>query len=793
MNKTCLYNSSRKLRLTNLTPVIARITASLLILLNSLPPANAQSSTKDGTKNSTDDSIVGIYVGTTKVARVHRTAVIVNGQPGLVVEKVNAKGLRLERMLAWADKIEIAIDHQGLGFLDTWELYANQTHVKLSAPANGRFQNMEVDVISEGKNVAMLFHRNDAGDFHFVGKEMTPAAVFFEEARDAGEAVSAKHSANSDEHDAIDVKGRVELHHRENITQKINLAMQMGDPKSPCTEDFQQHGNLIKGIQNVLLSDTRATPPSGPKIPPTTYLACLHENGFDAEADFIDSRFFATALSPQGLTNSSWGMSCQTCKTVSATGVCSGSMKTGAFQPSATNGKPLLSFVHSASCDGASCSDTTPQQFARTFMHEMLHAASLNSERTLNAISDCCAPENAQEPNCRALEHISAVRKRNEVYQMLFNQLPTEVRTEVGSQCALIKSADDSPCPDHYLAQLAEEHQTIITQHSSETCKNESAPGCQKILDKAQATVFAQTVTAQCKNASNGKMLSTCMRASSELAAIVAPASLTSETTKTPDKINLIDFSAAQKLIQPLKAKYQQTTGQMQNSAALAGQTGSANLANIQSSGGGTTFATQGPQMASYSPSYTANSERAAALMANTLGKESSLLDSFVSSASRMASVLLGSATAQASALTLADPLASHANSHAVAAAVKVQNAANNDSEAASAAILKKLLTRKNSAAGVPVRLAPGTQAQSQTPIDPVVRKQFIEQMTSLKKGRLHEALETKAVQDELARYRIGVIDGKGVRHDHTEEPNNWLMFDPATDSLNFIDSGDKH
>ncbi len=710
-------------------------------------------------------AIVDAYVGKIKAASIRKTPLTLQGQAALLIEKLNDKNQVLARLVSWTDKLIVEIDAEGDGHVDTWEMYSNDTHIKMSAPANDTFNVMDVDYLSSESRVTMRFSRQANGEFILRSQSQMPLVVEFEE---SVQGIAGGRGAVEEVTDApLDVRKRVALHQEKMLTKSIKKVVN----QSQCGGPAKRTAHLETAIARVALSGgTMEVPPE------RRYLSCLREHGLESEASFISSRFFSTMI-PENSSPARWSVGCQTCQKEKASvkssqGLCqTQNLSSGAFRARGAGGKPEITFIKNVPCRGSSCEPTSEQK-SRTFFHEMLHAASVGSEQKVDAITKCCAPSDGKPGNCTLLDNDQQARERTQIYLSLYFNLKEATRKEVDGLCARLpanpatanQATSGADCPLGYISKLAEAHQKVLEQNKASSCKSEVSAACQTELTKAQSKVFAVEVSSRCDGVDkdNVKAKDDCRSAASGLAAILAP------VNAIGDKIDFAKGGAS--------VRHQLPTGQMADAAGKAGQ------AAAESSVPGTSpikvYSLRGPQMANggLDASRTASAERAQAIMADVLGKQVGLIDSVINRLNKIAHSVFGIGPAHAnqgrSQVTVVDPSRTGMSAH-----------------------MRKLLTSKSQASGdrgssstVPQPLV----TQDLTPAQSAARETFVNQMTNVSSDDLHRRLDQKDVQKTLADHNIGVIDQKGARHDRTAEPTRWLIYDEDSGRLRYLDADEK-
>jgi hypothetical protein len=537
--------------------------------------------------------------------------------------------------------------------------------------------------------------------------------------------------------------------------------------------DQAKRAHLQTAIARVALSASSNQEPTDAK-----YLSCLRKHGLEGPASFISSRFFPSAI-PETSAPARWSVSCQACAkdTVdvkNSPDVCktkAGLTTQGAFRARGTGNKPEITFIKSASCRGASC-DPSSEQLSRTFFHEMLHAAAVGPEEKVASVVQCCAPPEGQPGKCVDLERDFQVKARTQTYLSLYFNLKDETRKEIDSLCGRLPakaSGEVSGCPLGFISRLAEAHHSTLQQTKATSCKTESSASCLAELANVQKQIFAQEISARCDDIdqNNVKAKEACRNDVVGLSAAI------SATTSEGEKINFAQAAAAAKNAKSASARHQLPTGQMADAAGRVGQ--AAAESTVPDSENVKVYSLRGPAMASKGFNFTqsAGPGRTKITVADVFGKQVGLIDSVINRLGKIANGFMGTTPAQArSQAAILDP-----------------------SRVGMSAHMRKLLTPK-SQTGNERGANPGAP-NAQVPQEPVpaqsaARDSLVNQMTGFTAGELQRRLDQKDIQKALADHNIGVIDQNGARHDRTQQPSRWLIYDDESGRLRFLDADSK-
>ncbi len=697
-----------------------------------------------------NSEIVGSRVGGDDVAKINRTPVQIRGNKGLVVEQLSLSGKPLTRMTAWADKVAISIDRGGKGSIDEWEYYDNSSHIQMSAPYEGHFRFMNVDLLTDSKILSLQFERDEGGEYQLIKSDAAPDTPLYSEVN--SEETKPSGSETGDDEAALQpsVKDRISAALKSSLAKSLKNAA----ASDSCSTVLP---SLQKGVERVFLPEVKSQAA-------TDGLRCLRDFGFDSLSDFIDSRFFSPALSGAS-GQPTWAINCESCPP----GEKCDQGKQARFRSQNSRGVPEISFFRSAGCKDQGCQ--FDENFAaHLFLHEMIHASWVRSETFAEAASDCCAPQLGGQPRCQRLEHFANVRNRARAYQVLYQQLAPETQTQVAQlQTQILAHAlDGAAVFSSFLITLAEQHQAVIdASPSTGGCRSEASENCQKTLGASTAKLFDKTFTSHCASSNTS-----CRTASQTLSHIVVPQNPSAPTAPTAGKPTgrpiIISWPTAPALVAGVaaptgKIRYRAPIGQLTNSSISAGQN---SVSNLSAGGGGAIlkFASEGPAMPFYSPTSGAGSPataRAAAMIASAANDQADLIDSFMKRVSRIASSLLSASPARAAAMKVPDPTTDGLSKH-----------------------LKKVLTHDKNKESATIALAAKSGPAAPPP------QVLVDRLLKLAGRDMKTELKKTEVLDELANSKTGVLDENNSRLDRTENPDKWLIYDAETKQFIFRDSG---
>jgi len=737
-------------------PVVVNATTAAIVFLSVLPAHS-------------ELAIVDAYVGKAKAASIRKTPLAISGQSALLLEKLDSKERALARLFSWGDKLAVEIDQDGDGYIDSWELYSNDAHIRMSAPANDFFNIMDVVYLNATQRVVMRFTRQASGEFALRSRYHSPLTAEFEE---SVQGLGGGNNPVEETTDApLDVRKRISLVQEKMLDKslkKILAPTQCGSAK--------KRKQLETAIARVALSAN-----SNQETSESKYLVCMREHGLEGPANFISSRFFSTVI-PETSASARWSVSCQTCEkgtsnTKNSTGICktkAGATAQGVFRARGAHNKPEVTFISNAHCRGGPC-EPNSEQLSRTFLHEMLHAASVGSEEKVEAIVQCCAPAAGQTAKCAPLERDGQKRERTELYLSLYFNLKEETRQEIDKFCARLPArASDrvSGCPLGYISTVAEAHQNFLQQNKATSCKTESSAGCQAELAKIQKQIFAQDISSRCGDIdkSNQKAVEDCQSAVGGLDTVIAATNTGSE------RVDFAQAAVAVKNAKSASVRHQLPTGQMADAAGRVGQT--AAESTVPDSENVKVYTLRGPAMATKGFNFTQSNEspgRAKITVADVFGKQVGLIDSVINRIGKLANVIMGTGPAQArNHASVPDP-----------------------SRVGMSAHMRKLLTPKAQAGNErnanPTALnAQVSQSHETAPASNAARDSLVNQMTGLSSGELQRRLDQKNIQKALADHNIGVIDQNGARHDRTQQPSRWLIYDEESGRLRFLNDDAK-
>lgn len=421
-----------------------RLFLSYVLVISQVVPFVASAKTPKNT--ALPVSLTGAAVSGSRIAKVKLFSVKIGTDALTVTEKRGARGQLLERGVLGSDHLQVSIDRNGDGKLDEWEYFSDTLHIKMRDPSFGHFKYMDVEKIYSGKRYLMTFYRAKSGEYHLNSIRRRENAVMF----DIMDDVVVGHYRKDEQYlrDSAQVMNEKLIKMTDDDLKKgikAKIMSQSPDDRS-CLKNpsFKNYlPSILDGITRVFRSDSTYTtqsrvknetyvaagPVSTGKSVQPTFLACMRQPrfGLDTHASRIEAALHTYLVVEKDPWP--WRLSCEVSEKKNATG----KLARGMTYPPSRGIAQEVAFVRQSNCKDDVC-DSTPEQFAQTFFHEMIHYSGVKDEKLCRQIEQCCSQPNGLSSECTSLEvSLRVMRNKQKLDNWLIEQIPEEKRQSLNS------------------------------------------------------------------------------------------------------------------------------------------------------------------------------------------------------------------------------------------------------------------------------------------------------------------------------------------------------------------------
>ena len=354
----------------------------------------------------------------------YETFFSVGGEQYFLKERRNGKGVVTEQILLSKGRVQISIDRDGDGSLDSWESHTKGKQIFMRDPENGKFQFMDVMASTKNSIVMMKFVRRENDEFEMYSRQEKPHLSMMAGLAPEDFVVGCRSREWNIQSEAAQINEILAMTDSDQRKLRSDILSKIVD-KSCKTSDWEID-SMLDGMLRVYGSDEgfktkqlktlkeqkntgiETWNTSDAKDQPM-YLGCLRYYELDTHASRISASLFTHLKTENPYP---WKIACRDAADKETLGT-----RGQTFFPAGQ--APTVSFVKDKRNNGKMC-DHSPSEFANTFFHEMLHYSLIQDEKLVKTIESCCSQTNPMKESCISLKARVEARKIEQKVQNHF-------------------------------------------------------------------------------------------------------------------------------------------------------------------------------------------------------------------------------------------------------------------------------------------------------------------------------------------------------------------------------------
>ncbi len=326
------------------------------------------------------------------------SVVDVDGKKLTVQLTRNEKGRVISQVVLADGRLETAVDKNGDGLMESWEMSTKTSRMELTQPIRGHFSLMTIEHRYPDGIVQMQYsYQPKAKDYKLFGIVKKPYGTYNQEDFVVG--------CREKDKELTDFATELEQFLKVDSNQaglKKSLEDELIGPKCKQPPFADMVSTMSEGMMKVALSDR---PQSQKGAKKGKYLSCLRHYELDTHANRILGAFgqYTSKVSPAD--RYKWSVTCD--EKQSTVAKFTDGFSDRSFSFNATKAK-----FNSKEIQKLYGKTDHAEMFAQSFFHEMLHYSKIEDETIVEAVEYCCSADNNEgSPACKEVEEFVKIRK----------------------------------------------------------------------------------------------------------------------------------------------------------------------------------------------------------------------------------------------------------------------------------------------------------------------------------------------------------------------------------------------